>query len=333
MQERARDDFAEGWRFCVAPMIDWTDQWCRHFHRLLSRRARLYTEMIAAPALVHGDRARLLGYEACANPVALQLGGSDPAMLAQCARWGEEAGFDEINLNCGCPSERVQSGSFGAVLMLKPGLVAECVRAMQDAVSIPVTVKHRIGVDEQTSYAFVEDFVGALAEAGVRVFIAHARAAWLKGLSPKENRSIPPLDRDVVERLKGQFPQCCFVINGGLGSIEECREELGRFDGVMVGREAYGNPWMLSRVDSEIYGEPQRSLTRREVIRQMADYVGEVQEKEPFAARTAANHLMGLAQGLPGARAWRRELTDPASWKALRARELILKAWEHVEEA
>lgn len=332
MTERVKDDFSEGWRFCVAPMIDWTDQWCRHFHRILSRRARLYTEMIASPALVHGNREKLLGFEPGMAPVALQLGGSDPTELAQCAKWGEEAGFDEINLNCGCPSERVQAGAFGAVLMLNPALVADCVKAMQDAVSIPVTVKHRIGVDDQTSYEFVRDFVGQVADAGVRLFIVHARAAWLKGLSPKENRNIPPLDRTVVEKLKADFPGCYFVINGGINSLGECTEELKRFDGIMVGREAYNNPWMLSQVDSLLYGEPPRAITRTEVIAEMAEYIGWVQEREPFAARTATNHLMGLAQGLPGARAWRRELTDPASWKSRRACDLILKAWEHVQE-
>lgn len=332
MPEQEMNDKTVGWRFCVAPMIDWTDRWCRHFHRLLSRRARLYTEMIAAPALLYGDRVRLLGYEPEARPAALQLGGSDPALLARCAKWGEEAGYDEVNLNCGCPSERVQSGAFGAVLMLKPALVADCVRAMQDAVSVPVTVKHRIGVDDNTSYEFVRDFVGQVSEAGVRVFIVHARAAWLKGLSPKENRTIPPLDRGVAARLKADFPDCAFILNGGIASIEECEEECRRFDGVMVGREAYNNPWMLTRVDSALYGEPERPLRRGEVIARMADYVGRVQEAEPLAARTAANHLMGIAQGLPGARAWRRALTDPASWKKYRARELILRAWENVRE-
>ena len=321
------------WKFCVAPMIDRTDRWCRHFHRLLSRRARLYTEMIAAPALLHGNVPRLLGFEQEALPCALQLGGSDPAELARCARIGEQAGFDEINLNCGCPSERVQSGAFGVVLMLRPGLVADCVRAMQDAVSVPVTVKHRIGVDRETSYGFVRDFVGTVREAGVRVFIVHARAAWLKGLSPKDNRTIPPLDRGVGVRLAADFPDCIFVVNGGIAGIGECLEELGRFDGVMLGRAAYDNPWMLTEVDSALYGEPARELSRGEVVREMADYIGRVQREEPLAARTAANHLLGIAQGLPGARHWRRAVTDPAAWKSLGAREIILRAWEKVRAA
>ncbi|MDL2058520.1 tRNA dihydrouridine(20/20a) synthase DusA [Mesosutterella sp. AGMB02718] len=322
----------ESWRFCVAPMLDWTDRWCRHFHRLLTRRARLYTEMIAAPALLYGDRRRLLGYEQGVNPCALQLGGSDPKLLAKCARWGEEAGYDEINLNCGCPSEKVQSGSFGAVLMLRPALVADCVRAMQDAVSVPVTVKHRIGVDRSVSYEFVRDFVGTLYEAGVRVFIVHARAAWLQGLSPKENRDVPPLDRGLAARLKEDFPQAVIVVNGGLRTLEECRSELQRFDGVMVGREAYNNPWLLSRVDEVLWDSRPSGISRTDVIREMADYIAGVQEEEPLAARTAANHLMGIAQGLAGARAWRRELTSPESWRRLRAREIILSAWRHVAD-
>ncbi|MCG5031751.1 tRNA dihydrouridine(20/20a) synthase DusA [Mesosutterella sp. OilRF-GAM-744-9] len=323
---------AESWRFCVAPMLDWTDRWCRHFHRLLTKRARLYTEMIAAPALLYGDRRRLLGYEPGVNPCALQLGGSDPQLLARCARWGEEAGYDEINLNCGCPSEKVQSGSFGAVLMLRPALVADCVKAMQDAVSVPVTVKHRIGVDRSVSYEFVRDFVGKLYEAGVRVFIVHARAAWLQGLSPKENRDVPPLDRGLAARLKEDFPHAVLVVNGGLRTLEECRSELERFDGVMVGREAYNNPWLLSRVDEVLWGSRPEGKSRTDVIREMADYIAGVQEEEPLAARTAANHLMGIAQGLAGARAWRRELTSPESWRHLRAREIILSAWRHVAD-
>lgn len=313
-------------------MIDRTDRWCRHFHRLLTRRARLYTEMIAVPALEHGDVAKLLGFEPEALPCALQLGGSDPAGLARCAKIGEQAGFDEINLNCGCPSERVQSGAFGVVLMRNPALVADCVRAMQDAVSVPVTVKHRIGVDHETSYGFVRDFVGAVHEAGVRVFVVHARAAWLNGLSPKENRNIPPLDRGVGARLAADFPDSVFVVNGGITGIDECREELRRFDGVMLGRAAYDDPWMLSRVDEALYGEPPRPLSRGAIVREMADYVGRVQREEPLAARTAANHLLGIAQGLPGARLWRRSLTDPAAWKTMGAREIILRAWDAVSD-
>ena len=321
----------EDWRFCVAPMIDWTDEWCRHFRRLLSKRARLYTEMIASPALVHGNRARLLGYEKGVNPVALQLGGSNPAELAQCAKWGEEAGFDEINLNCGCPSPRVQSGDFGVVLMLSPQKVADCLKAMQDSVSVPVTVKHRIGVDDQTSYGFVRDFVGTVHEAGTRVFIVHARAAWLKGLSPKENRDIPPLNRELAAQLKADFPDSIFVVNGGIKTFSECQTELGRFDGVMLGREAYNNPWLLTEVDHALYGDPESTLTRDEVVEQMADYVDLVQEREPLAARTAVNHLMGLALGLPGARHWRRLLTDPALWKTKKAGEIVRLAWKEVK--
>ncbi len=319
------------WRFCVAPMIDWTDRWCRHFHRILTKEARLYTEMVASPALVHGDRERLLAAEPGMGPSALQLGGSDPAELAQCAKWGETAGYSEINLNCGCPSDRVQAGSFGVVLMLKPDLVADCVKAMQDAVSVPVTVKHRIGVDQQTGYAFTRDFVGTVYEAGCRVFIVHARAAWLKGLSPKDNRTVPPLDRTVGVRLKEDFPDAEFIVNGGITTLEESCDELMRYDGVMLGREAYNNPWLLSSVDEKIFGKTPFSRTRTDVIREMAAYIGYVQKIEPRAARTAANHLLGIAQGLPGARAWRRVLTAPETWKSKSAEEAVLSAWEQVK--
>ncbi len=334
MQMENREPLPDrGWRFCVAPMVDWTDEWCRHLHRLLTKRARLYTEMIATPALVHGDRQRILGFERGSGPVALQLGGSDPAELARCAKWGEEAGFDEVNLNCGCPSPRVQSGAFGVVLMLRPALVADCVKAMQDAVSVPVTVKHRIGVDRETSYGFVRDFVGTVHDAGVRVFIVHARAAWLAGLSPKENRDVPPLDRSVALRLKRDFPDSLFIVNGGIRSMEECEEELGRFDGVMVGREAYNNPWMLTEVDEKLYGDPPFGRTRGDVVREMADYLATVRVRAPLAVRTAANHMLGIAQGLPGARGWRRELTSHESWEKLPAEEIVRRAWRNVRES
>ncbi len=256
----------EAWRFCVAPMMDWTDRHCRYFHRLLSRRTRLYTEMVTTGALIHGDRHRHLDFDAAEHPVALQLGGSEPDDLALCARLGEQWGYDEINLNCGCPSERVQRGAFGACLMAEPELVRDCVKAMVDAVSVPVTVKHRIGIDRVDSYGFVRDFVGTVAQGGARTFIVHARNAWLKGLSPKENREVPPLRYETVVALKRDFPQLRFVLNGGIASLAEAREQLPALDGVMLGREPYHHPWLLAGVDPAIFGEPAplRSPLRRD---------------------------------------------------------------------
>ncbi|MDO8718745.1 MAG: tRNA dihydrouridine(20/20a) synthase DusA, partial [Polaromonas sp.] len=231
------------WRLSVAPMMDWTDRHCRYFHRLLSRHALLYTEMVTTGALIHGDVARHLRFNAEEHPVALQLGGSEAADLAHCARLGEQWGYQEINLNCGCPSERVQRGAFGACLMNEPQLVADCVKAMVDVVSVPVTVKHRIGIDKRESYEFVRDFVGTVSEAGCLTFVVHARNAWLKGLSPKENREVPPLRYELVHRLKQDFPELTICINGGITTGEEVTTQLAQLDGVMVGREAYHNPW------------------------------------------------------------------------------------------
>ena len=250
------------WRLSVAPMLDWTDRHCRYFHRLLTRRARLYTEMVTTGALLHGDVPRHLDFDASEHPVALQLGGSEPAELAQAAKLGLQWGYDEINLNCGCPSERVQRGSFGACLMAEPKLVADCVKAMVDAVDVPVTVKHRIGIDKVESYDFVRDFVGTVAEAGCGVFIVHARNAWLKGLSPKENREIPPLRYELVHRLKQEFPGLVIAVNGGLTTDDAVENELRAVDGVMVGREAYHHPWWLARWDERFYGAPASALTR-----------------------------------------------------------------------
>ena len=238
-----------GWRFCVAPMLDLTDRHCRYFHRLLSHRARLYTEMVTTGALVHGDVPHHLDFSEAEHRVALQLGGSDPKDLAHGAKLAQQWGYDEVNLNCGCPSERVQKGSFGACLMAEPGLVADCVKAMQDATHLPVTIKHRVGIDANNDYGFVRDFVGTLFNAGVRVFIVHARNAWLKGLSPKENREIPPLRREVVYQLKKDFPEAIIVINGALQDLGECEAELKHVDGVMLGRAAYYTPWLLTDVD------------------------------------------------------------------------------------
>jgi tRNA-dihydrouridine synthase A len=253
-------------------MMDWTDRHCRYFHRLLSRRARLYTEMITAPALVHGDVDRHLAFDPAEHPVALQVGGSDPGELAHAARLGARYGYDEINLNCGCPSERVQTGSFGACLMAEPALVADCVRAMRDAVALPITVKHRIGLDASEDYGFVRDFVGTVADAGCDVFIVHARNAVLKGLSPKENREIPPLRYAWVHRLKHDFPHLVFVLNGGLTTLDAIEAALVRVDGVMVGRIAYHEPWLLAQVDARLFGEKSPVESREEVVAALSRY-------------------------------------------------------------
>ena len=290
-------------------MLDWSDRHCRYFHRQLSRNARLYTEMVTTGALIHGNVERHLDFDTAEHPVALQLGGSDRVELAHCARLGERWGYDEINLNCGCPSERVQRGSFGACLMAEPSLVADCLRAMQDAVSVPVTVKHRIGIDRGEDYGFVRDFVGTLHAAGVRVFIVHARNAWLKGLSPKENREVPPLRYEFVHRLKRDFPDAVVVINGGLADLGQAERELAFVDGVMLGRAAYHDPWVLAQVDGRLFGDEAVPVTRESVIAAMSAYL-EREAAEGFAVRATARHMHGLLTGLAGARTWRRVLSD-----------------------
>ena len=257
----------------VAPMMDWTDRHCRYFHRLLTRQTLLYTEMVNAGGILYGGTERHLRFNAEEHPVALQLGGNEPDKLAQAARLGEEWGYDEINLNCGCPSDRVQRGAFGASLMKAPQLVADGVKAMKDVVSVPVTVKHRIGIDKVEDYGFVRDFVGTVAEAGCTVFIVHARNAWLQGLSPKENRDIPPLRYEVVHRLKAEFPQFTIAINGGITADAVVQEQLQHLDGVMIGREAYHNPWWLARWDQLYYGGAPCPLTREEVELAMVEYM------------------------------------------------------------
>lgn len=292
----------------VAPMMDWTDKHCRYLHRLLSRHTLLYTEMVTTGALLHGDVQRHLRFEAEEHPVALQLGGSEPADLAHSARLGAQWGYDEINLNCGCPSERVQRGAFGACLMNEAPLVADCVKSMVDAVDIPVTVKHRIGIDKEESYGFVRDFVGTVADAGCRVFIVHARNAWLKGLSPKENREIPPLRYEVVAQLKQDFPHLTIAVNGGIKTDAAVHALLEQVNGVMVGREAYHNPWWLASWDQLHHGAdaPAQALTREWAEEQMVAYM----EREAAAHGThwysIARHMLGLRNGLPGARRWRQ---------------------------
>jgi len=298
------------WRMSVAPMMDWTDRHCRYFHRLLSRRTRLYTEMVTTGALLHGDVPRHLDFDASEHPVALQLGGSEPADLARCARLAAQWGYDEINLNCGCPSERVQRGAFGACLMAEPALVADCIKAMVDAVDLPVTVKHRIGIDRVESYEFVRDFVGQVAQAGCRVFIVHARNAWLKGLSPKENREIPPLRYELVHRLKRDFPHLVIAINGGIASDGAVLEQLRELDGAMIGREAYHHPWWLARWDELFYGEPPSALRREQVEEAMVAYMEREQAQRGTPWHSIARHFMGLYNGLPGARRWRQVWSD-----------------------
>lgn len=296
-------------RLSVAPMMDWTDRHCRYFHRLLAPHARLYTEMVTSAALVHGDRQRLLGFDDAEHPVALQLGGSDPQELAQAARIGADFGYDEINLNVGCPSDRVQSGRFGACLMHEPALVADCFTSMREAVTIPVTIKCRLGVDDQDEYADLQHFIETVAARGCGIFIVHARKAWLKGLSPKENREVPPLNYQRVYQLKRDFPALTILINGGIQSLAEVRTHLVHTDGVMLGRTAYHEPYRLAELEHALFGTPLPD--RMALIRQMREYT-ERHLAEGGKLNHISRHLLGLFQGLPGARGWRRHLSENA---------------------
>ena len=307
-------------RLCVAPMMDWTDRHCRYFMRQVSSRAFLYTEMITTGALLHGEVERHLAFDPAEHRVGLQLGGSEPDELAYCARLGEKYGYDEINLNIGCPSERVQRGAFGACLMAEPQLVASCVKKIVDEVKLPVTVKHRIGIDAVEDYSFVRDFVGAVSEAGCQTFIVHARNAVLKGLSPKENREIPPLKYDYVYRLKADFPKLEIVINGGITTREQVAGHLDLVDGVMLGRAAYHHPWVLA--DS--------SNTRERVVHAMHRYACEMVARG-WTLRSIARHMLGLYHGLPRARLWRRMLSDAGFLKENNP-ELLLRALEATEK-
>ena len=293
-------------------MMDWTDRHCRFFLRLISARTLLYTEMITAQAILRGDRQKLLGYDAAEHPVALQLGGSDPALLAEAAKIGEDFGYDEINLNCGCPSDRVQSGRFGACLMLEPELVRDGLAAMRAAVKVPVTVKHRIGVDEVDSYEALQRFVAIVAESGVTSFSVHARKAWLSGLSPKENREIPPLSYPTVSRLKADFPNYEFILNGGVRTLDAAAEHLKVVDGVMIGRAAYETPYMLAEADRLIFGDASAAVpSRREIMEKFMVYVRAEREKGTYL-RHMTRHILGLFNGAPRARTWRRILTEGA---------------------
>jgi tRNA-dihydrouridine synthase A len=316
-------------RLSVAPMMDWTDRHCRYFHRLLSPNALLYSEMVTTGALIHGDVARHLQFNAEEHPVALQLGGSEPHDLAQCAKLGEDWGYDEINLNCGCPSERVQRGAFGACLMAEPNLVADCVKAMVDRVNIPVTVKHRIGIDKSEVYGMVRDFVGTVSEAGCQTFIVHARNAWLKGLSPKANREVPPLRYEVVHRLKKDFPHLTLVINGGITTTAQIAEQLQHVDGVMLGREAYHNPWALVEWEAAFLasGTDDVDLTREQVESEMCDYMQREAQAHGTPWSAIARHMLGLRHGLPGSRRWRQVWSDH-TLKSLNPHEVMRLAHE-----
>lgn len=333
--------------FSVAPMMEWTDRHCRYFHRQLSCHALLFTEMVTSQAIVHGNRDRLLAFEPAEGPVVLQLGGADPEQLAEAARIGESYGYAEINLNCGCPSDRVRSGAFGACLMRDPQRVAACVRAMKDAVTIPVSVKHRIGLDKNEAYGFVRDFVGQLRDVGCCAFTVHARNAWLNGLSPKENRTIPPLRYDVVYQLKREFSDCHFFLNGGLQSLDEALAAVQSLDGVMLGRAAYENPWLLREVDfkfraprlATLRGVQQAQSTRtdwcppaaREAVVEAMHQYATRHVATGLPLRHITRHMLGLCNGLPGARRWRRILSDA---NALRENnpDLIRHAFDAVNE-
>ncbi len=292
-------------------MLDWTDRYCRYFLRQISRHVVLYSEMVTTGALLHRDPARFLDYHPDEHPLALQLGGSEPGDLARCARLAEEWGYDEVNLNVGCPSDRVQNGRFGACLMAEPNLVAECVAAMAGAAGKVVTVKHRIGIDDRDSYDELTRFVETVAAAGCSAFIVHARKAWLKGLSPKQNREIPPLQYGSVYRLKQDFPRLQIIINGGFKTMAQVEQQLTHVDGVMIGREAYQNPWMLADADSRIFKQPASARSRKEVVERMLPFV-EQQQALGVPVHRITRHMLGLFQGQPGARSWRRHLSENA---------------------
>jgi tRNA-dihydrouridine synthase A len=297
--------------FAVAPMMDWTDRHCRMFHRQLTSRALLYTEMVTAMAIRHGDRQRLLGFDPAEHPVALQIGGSDPKLLAEAAKWGEDFGYCEINLNVGCPSDRVQTGRFGACLMAEPGLVRDCLGEMRHAVAVPVTVKCRIGIDQQDEDEDFERFVTTVAQSGVTTFVVHARKAWLQGLSPKENREIPPLNYARVYRLKQRHPQLTVLVNGGLQNVSESQLHLQHVDGVMLGRAAYNTPWLLHEVDHLIYGEDAPTVTPLDIVARMKPYISE-QLARGVWLQNITRHMLGLFHGMPGGRLWRRVLSEEA---------------------
>ncbi len=298
--------------FSVAPMLDWTDRHCRYFYRLMSKQALLYTEMVTTGALIHSDKQRFLQFNAAENPLALQLGGSKPTDLAHCAKMAQDYGYNEVNLNVGCPSDRVQNGLFGACLMAEPHLVADCITAMQQAVSIPVTVKSRIGIDDNDSYEELTHFIKTVASVGCKTFIIHARKAWLQGLSPKQNREIPPLRYDLVYQLKKDFPELEIILNGGIISLEIAQAHLNQVDGVMLGREVYQRPFILTQVDHTIFGESKPRKTRQQIVEELIPYVQQ-QLKKGVRLNSISRHILGLFHSQKGAKAWRRYLSENAT--------------------
>ncbi|MCC6597324.1 MAG: tRNA dihydrouridine(20/20a) synthase DusA [Alphaproteobacteria bacterium] len=294
----------------VAPMMDWTDRHCRYFHRLLAPHVKLYTEMVTTGALLFGDKDRHLRFDSAERPLALQLGGSDPDALARCAAMGEEYGYDEINLNCGCPSDRVQNGRFGACLMKEPDHVASCVERMISAVSIPVTVKCRIGIDDQDDFAFLDQFVGRIADKGCKTFIIHARKAWLKGLSPKENREKPPIDYIRAAQIREKYPQLRIIVNGEISTIENVQAQISTFSGVMIGREAYQNPWFLAEIMNSVFNAPSPPQGRELAAYAMIQYAHKQADLYGTPVKSITRHMLGLFHGQPGAKAWKQTLSS-----------------------
>lgn len=323
-----QDEMTNKPHISVAPMMDWTDRHCRFFHRLISPNVQLYTEMVTTGAVIHGDRDRFLRFDDSQHPIALQLGGSDAEDLAFCTEVARNYGYDEINLNCGCPSDRVQSGRFGACLMKEPDHVANCIEAMIEAVDIPVTVKCRIGIDDQDDFEFLDRFVGKIADKGCKTFIIHARKAWLKGLSPKENREIPPLDYDRVRAVKEKYPTLRIILNGGLTTIEAIRST--GVDGAMIGREAYQNPWFLAEIEREIFGNTQ-PRSRDAIVLKMVEYAREQRKLYDTPVKSIARHMIGLYHDLPGAKQWRRALST-LPYEEGADESVLLKALEVMEE-
>lgn len=316
-------------RFCIAPMLDWTNRHCRYFHRLITQNAVLYTEMVTSGALIHAEPERFLKFHRAEHPVAVQLGGSNPKDLAICAKLCQDYGYDEVNLNIGCPSDRVQSGSFGACLMAEPDLVADCCRAMLEACDIPVTVKCRIGIDDQDEYQDLQNFVSKVSAAGINTFIIHARKAWLRGLSPKENRDIPPLNYERVYQLKAEFPQLEIILNGGITDLQQGLAHLDKVDGIMMGREAYQNPYILAGVDRLFYGDQTPPPTRDEIINALIPYI-DAELAQGSKLNYISRHILGLYQKVPGAKKWRRFLSENAH-KADATSDLLVAARELVE--
>jgi len=317
-------------RFSVAPMLDWTDRHARYFLRLLTKNALLYTEMVTTGAIIHGDRERHLQFNQTEHPVAVQLGGSNLSELSLCSRICEDYGYDEINLNVGCPSDRVQSGAFGACLMAQPNLVAACYDAMSQACKIPVTIKCRIGIDDQDEYKDLQQFIHTVSQAGCSTFIVHARKAWLKGLSPKQNRDIPPLNYQRVYQLKEEFPELNIILNGGITTIDECQQHLTKVDGVMMGREAYNNPYCLAQIDNRLYGNNKVIPSRREIVIQLLPYIEQLIH-EGGHLKYISRHILGIFQGIMGARAWRRHISENA-YKPKAGVEIITQALSFIQE-